>query len=75
MEITLDQAEKIVNANPNLYWDGWNIEALKQNNNACLLTSGVYRNGQWHQRQVFPLNENGKYDLPKKFIAGSRNRS
>lgn len=74
MELTLKEAEKIVDNHPNLSWDGWTIEALTQDNNACLLTTGVFRNGTWHKRQLFPLKDNGKYDLPNRFVRSPRGR-
>lgn len=75
MEITLKEAEEIVEANSNLRWNGWTIEALKSDHNACLLTTGVFHDGNWYKRQVFSVKENGTYDLPKAIVTRTRHRS
>lgn len=72
MEITLQEAEKIVDANSNLTWDGWTIEAFNKDDNACLLTTGRFRNGSWHKVQRFSVNKNGFYDIPNRFIRSIR---
>ena len=60
---SLSQMEEFVNSRSDLEWDGWDVVRYKKNNNAQFHKNGIYRNGSWYDRTVFPLNNNG-WSLP-----------
>lgn len=63
---TLEEAEKIVNSFDDLHWDGWNIVSITKNDNAYSNKFGVYFNGKWAIKKVYPIKRNG-WSLPNKY--------
>lgn len=65
----LADAEIIVNNNPNLSWDGWNIIHLAQDDYAEFLPEGVFNNEtlQWYKKTVYPCTETG-WEIPESVI-------
>lgn len=59
----LEQMEKIVASRNDLVWDGWNVVRYSPGHNAQYSPNGVYLNGQWMKKKVFPITENG-WHLP-----------
>lgn len=59
----LNQMEKIVDSSSQLEWDGWDVVTYTASNSAMLAKDGVYRDGKWYKKKVFPLTENG-WNLP-----------
>jgi hypothetical protein len=55
----LEDMEKIVSLQKDLYWDGWNVVKYKNNPAAQFNKSGAYRNGRWYSKSTFPLTEKG----------------
>jgi hypothetical protein len=60
---SLEEMESIVNANPNLQWDGWNVVKYSVNANAMYSVDGVFKDGKWLKKKVFPITETG-WHLP-----------
>jgi len=62
-------AEEIVNKNPNLSWDGWNIVYRVQDDYAEYLPIGVFDNltMQWYRKTIYPCTEQG-WDLPESVM-------
>jgi hypothetical protein len=62
-------AEDIVNKNPNLSWDGWNIVHRVQDDYAEYLPVGVFDNLtlQWYRQTVYPCTEMG-WELPESVM-------
>jgi len=60
--------EKIVLSSKELEWDGWDVVRYSSGHNSQYSSSGVYRNGEWMKKRVFPLTEQG-WSLPNS--AGS----
>ena len=56
---SLDHMEYIVSNREDLEWDGWDVVKYTKNNNAFSSTDGVFKNGIWMKRKVFPLTEEG----------------
>lgn len=56
---SLSEMEQIVASRSDLGWEGWDVVRYKKNDNAQFDTSGVFRNGQWYKRHVFPITEGG----------------
>jgi hypothetical protein len=55
--------EKIVSSNNDLSWDGWNVVRYSAGHNAQYSPNGVYLNGKWMKKKVFPITEQG-WHLP-----------
>ena len=56
---TLDQMEKIVSANSNLRWDGWNVIHLSKSKTAIYKTNGAFVNGNWYIKTIYAPDQNG----------------
>jgi hypothetical protein len=62
--------EKIVSSRKDLSWDGWNVVRHSSGHNAQYSPNGVYLNGEWMKKKVFPVTESG-WHLPNNI--GSTN--
>ena len=70
MKITsLNDAETIVNNNPDLSWDGWNIVYIQQDDYAEFLHIGFFDKSsqKWYKKFVFECLEDG-WDIPDSVI-------
>jgi len=56
---SLSEMEQIVASRSDLHWEGWDVVRYKKNPNAQFDVTGVFRNGSWHKRYVFPITEDG----------------
>jgi hypothetical protein len=65
----LSEIEGIVNNNPKLSWDGWDVVFLEQDDYAEFLPVGVFDNKtlQWYKKTVYPCTEKG-WELPESVI-------
>jgi hypothetical protein len=70
VNITLSQAESLVERNPNFSWDGWTLLHRKQNDFAQYKPSGVFVNRKWYLQKRFTLNDDGTYNVPKALANG-----
>lgn len=66
-EMTLQQAESWVDANPDAEWEGWDIHIFTRDDSAPLSTSGVFRNNKWYKRKIIAVNERGMYVVGNKY--------
>jgi hypothetical protein len=64
----LEQMEKIVSSNKNLYWDGWTVVNRFQSDKGRTSKNGVLVNSKWHLQQRFVPDRNG-WDIPQKFVS------
>lgn len=66
---SLDEAERIVNSNPSLSWDGWNIVHTVEDDYAEFLHVGVFDKSseKWYKRTVFTCDKDG-WLLPDSVI-------
>lgn len=55
----LEDMEKIVDSQNNLFWDGWNVVKYRNDPASQFKKSGVFRNGNWYSKSIFPLTETG----------------
>jgi hypothetical protein len=62
--------EKIVDSNPELSWDGWDIIHLKEDINGIYEKNGMFKDGKWFVKNVYKL-ENDGWKIPKIFIGES----
>lgn len=72
MEITLDQAEQLVQSRNDMFWDGWEfIHTSEYPANAAILRKDtIYRNGKWHIAKRYPLSDEGTYIVTKALGRG-----
>ena len=71
MKITsLDDAERIVENNSQLSWDGWNIIYLVQDDYAEFLHIGLFDKSsqKWYKRFIFECSQDG-WNIPDSVIA------
>jgi hypothetical protein len=61
--------EEIVEKNPELHWEGWNVVRITQGDNAEYQKNGFYNRatGKWHIREVYKLDGIG-WDIPNAVI-------
>lgn len=64
---TLEKMELIVENNPNLQWNGWNVEYLEKDDSAMYKIEGAFVNGGWHTKKTFNL-DNGVWDIPSSIL-------
>jgi len=55
----LDYMEKIVSENKDLDWYGWDVVKYTKSSSAIFSPDGIFRNGEWHKKRIFPLTESG----------------
>ena len=64
---SLDKAEKIVESNSSLKWDGWDIIHYTASNVGWMKPNGAFRNGKWFTTKSYALTSRG-WDLPAKMV-------
>jgi len=60
----LDKMEVIVSRSSDLEWDGWDVVRHTKSDNAMFFVDGVYKDGLWFKKKIFPLGKNG-WNVPK----------
>lgn len=60
---SLEEMEDIVRSRGDLSWDGYDVVKYTNSSNAMYGVDGVFRNGKWMKKKVFPLTEQG-WHLP-----------
>ena len=60
---SLSAMESIVQAKPNLVWDGWDVLEYKKDGLAFIKNNGAFRNGQWMTVRRFEPQRKG-WDVP-----------
>ena len=63
---SLEEMEQIVRSRGDLHWDGYDIVKYTNSDSAMFGSDGVFRNGKWMKKKVFPLTEQG-WNLPNYF--------
>lgn len=67
MKVTLETAEKIVDAHDNLFWDGWKIVVINPKIDGYTKMSGIFFEGSWSVRKVIEVDGRGLYELPQRY--------
>lgn len=60
---SLEEMESIIRSRGDLEWDGYDVVKYTNSSNAMYGVDGVFRNGKWMKKKVFPLTEQG-WNLP-----------
>lgn len=65
----LNEAEKIVDKNPSLSWDGWDIVHIVQDDYAEFLHIGFFdkETNLWYKKFIFECGHDG-WDIPDSVI-------
>ena len=63
----LHKMESIVEGNPSLKWDGWNVVFLEEDKDANLKKNAAFVYSKWHKRIVFE-NNGGVWDIPDSIL-------
>ena len=64
---SLEEAEKIVENNDSLNWDGWNIIQLTKSPTAWMKPQGIFKNGEWYLQKKYTVSADG-WEIPVKFV-------
>lgn len=64
---TLEKMELIVEKNPNLRWNGWDVEYIEKDDSAMYKIDGAFINSEWHLKKTFKLND-GYWDIPSSIL-------
>lgn len=59
----LEEMSAIVSSRADLEWDGYDVVKYTSSKNAMYGVDGIYREGKWMKKKVFPLTKDG-WDLP-----------
>jgi hypothetical protein len=55
----LSYMEHIVSQRHDLEWQGWDIVKYTKSNSAMFNQDGIFKNGSWYKKKVFPVTEIG----------------
>jgi len=61
------EMERIVANNDKLHWNNYDVWLLEKQSSADLLSNGVYIDGDWYIRTIFPVEKNG-WNIPEKLM-------
>lgn len=78
IEMTLEQAEEIVERNDAVEWDGWNLVFYTPSNSSIYNKDGVFKDGKWLVKNTIAVNEKGTYVVSNhhaRLFTKTRNRS
>lgn len=62
---SITKMEQLVDLRPDLEWDGWDVVLYKKNSGAQFEVNGVFKNGQWYNKFVYPITEKG-WSIPDR---------
>jgi len=54
--------------NQESFWQNYNLFIWKKNSTGFTDKKGMYRNNTWGIAEIVPVNDNGIWDLPKKYV-------
>jgi DNA modification methylase len=63
----LEKMESLVNTNPSLKWEGWNVVFTEKDSNSFLKNNAAFVDSTWHKKIVFE-NNNGVWDIPDSIL-------
>lgn len=63
----LHKMESIVEGNPSLKWEGWDVVFLEEDGDANLKKNAAFVDSKWHKRIVFK-NTGGAWDIPDSIL-------
>lgn len=57
--------------NRNISWDGWDLLIWSPNPHGFTNPRGAYRNGRWGMLNRIPVNAEGNWMVPVKYVRSS----
>lgn len=54
--------------NQESFWQNYSLFIWKKNPTGFTDKKGMYRNSTWGIAEIVPVNDNGIWDLPKKYV-------
>ena len=65
----MQEMERLVDNNPNLSWDGWDVIHKQKDDYAEFSNNGVFDNltMQWYRKTVFTCTEEG-WEIPESVM-------
>lgn len=67
--VDYETAHSIVSKNHRLTWNGWNIVEWSKNPDGYYKKTGMFREGDWYITKTFPLESDGTWKVPSKYVA------
>jgi hypothetical protein len=64
---SLKVMEDIVERNPNLNWDGWDVEFSSKRRTNFMNSKAVFRNGRWKHVDRYSVGEDG-WTIPEALV-------
>jgi hypothetical protein len=64
---TIDEMEKFVASDKNLFWDGWTVVKIYKSDKARTSKDGVRISGQWFMQERFEPGPEG-WTIPEKML-------
>lgn len=59
--VNQDEMEQIIQSREDLEWDGWDVVKYTNSSNAIYASDGVFHQGRWVRKKVFPITPEGWY--------------
>jgi len=63
----LKKMEEIVDSNPFLYWEGWDVVSTEKDSAAYMNKNAIFQNSEWHKKTVYK-NEDGFWNIPDDLL-------
>lgn len=68
MRISYANADRVVDrASTDVFWEGWNIVIFDDNQDGYMRRTGMYRKNTWGVRYVISPDDNGMWNVPKRY--------
>ena len=67
-KLNYEAAHKVVDANYNLYWDGWDIKSWRRDHKGFFNKQGIFKNGNWGIVECFAMEDDGTWKVPDKYV-------
>lgn len=64
---SLEEMEKLVESNPSLKWNGWDVEYYSSEEDGFMKLNGVYLPEGWGIKKIFKLS-NGFWEIPDNLL-------
>lgn len=64
---SLEEAERIVENNKSLRWNGWDIVHYNKMPTAWMKPDGAFVDGDWYTQKIYNVSEKG-WEIPDKLV-------
>lgn len=56
----------------NIWWEGWDLMIWFPNPHGFTKPYGAFRNGRWGMQNRIPVNTEGKWEVPARYVRPNR---